>query len=496
MKDLLATPATAWTFTILKRGELAYLSWNVLFLALQMYPGVLYLLRSCMVGFQHYHKANTLTLVGSEIFDKVFLLAFIFTWRGIGNGDPSMGELMTISFGTTFAYYMRDFFMFGVQVYFIRPMLRNVGLSLRDIVVPRFSREVVKTSLKNGLSVSVVGILAQVVVFLTTLFYVDAITQYTTFMVLSSTGLSFLNFIDYFGKIDLTAPFSEAYQNGKQDLAEFYVAQIWKYWGYVNGAMMFTFAAFLGVLAQSLLAIPGLENYALLGVFLVPAWFYKFFTPLAEQGDTVLVSVMHLKMFQVLRVLEEGLKVAWVVLMLYVFRWQEGGIVAIAYVLVFSVAVPQWVKTALVWVYVRRRMLHFRVPVWQAIVAPFTSGAINFALVTLYLRLVHALYVGLLGPLLAGIVTIVVVLVVFPAFMYPLWYGLLGGWDEFGLATYRKAASMAGPSSFFYSRAARITSWAAGVSPLTGRFAIPHERAEEEIGALMARRDGAAGGKK
>ncbi len=489
---LKTTIFSAWTFTMIRQGDLAYLSWNILLLAIQHYPGFLYLFRSCLAGLQHYHKASLLNVIGSEIFDKVFLLIFIFMWRDIGNSNPSMGELMTISFGTTFAYYMRDFFMFGLQIYFIKPVLAKMGLSVRTLLVPRFSRDVVKTAFKAGASVSVVSIVAQLVTYIMTMMYVDAIFQFTTFMVLSSTATSFLNFIDYFGKIDLTAPFSEAFRNEKRELSLFYLANIWKYWGYVNGAMLFVFAAFLGVISQTLLAIPGLENYALLGIFIVPAWVYKFFLPLAEQGDTILVSSMRLKTFQALRILEEVLKIAWVAALLYIFQWQRTGITAIAYLLILAVAVPQWVKTALAWIYIRRRLLPYKIPVWQAFGAPFLSGGINFLLITLYLKTVHAALLTSIGAMLAGVVTMVFVLVVFPPFVFPFFYGLLGGWDDFGLQTYQQATTIAGPSRFFFRRAAMLTRWSALHSPLTGRFPIPHETAVAEIKALTEQKRQAA----
>ncbi len=483
---LKTTIFSIWTFTVISQGNLAYLSWNILLLSIQHYPGILNLPRSCMAGLQQYHVANTLNALGSEVFDKVFLLCFIFMWRNIGNQNPAIGELMTMAFGTTFAYYMRDFFMFALQVYLIRPMLHKVGITLRSLYEPRFSRDVVKTAFRAGFLVSVPGIIAQVIAFGIAMMYVNKIPQYTTFSVLFSSATMFITFIEYFGKIDLTAPFSEAYRNQKQHLSLFYIAQGWKYWGYVNGAMMLMYAAFLDLLSRTLLAIPGLQNYALIGVFLLPAWIQKFFSPLAEQGDMILVGSMRLKVFQAFRICEEVSKVAWVAVMLFWFQWQAAGLTAIALVFALATSVPQWIKATLVWVYIRKKLLPYSIPVWQAIVTPLASGAIVFGLVSAYLAFVHPLYLPALGPVFAGIVSIVVILVLFPTIVFPFFYGLLGGWDDFGLETYQKSAVMAGPSKFFYRNASRVTTWAARHSPLTNRFPIPHAKALDEIRDLVA----------
>ena len=482
---LKTTVFSIWTFTVISRGNLAYLDWNILLLAIQQYPGILYLLRSVMAGLQQYHVANTLNALGSDVFDKVFLLIFIFMWRNIGNQNPAIGELMTMAFGTTFAYYMRDFFMFGVQVTIIRSMLRKLGIPLRALFQPHFSKDVVKTAFRTGFLVSIPGIIAQVVAYSMTMMYVNAISQFTTLSVLSSSASGFVAFIDYFGKIDLTAPFSEAYRNQKWQLSTFYIAQGWKYWSYINGSMVIIFAAFLGVLAQAILAIPGLENYAFIGVFLLPALIQKFFQPIAEQGDMILVGTLRFKIFQAFRIFEESFKLAWVAMILYWFRWQSGNMSSIAFLFVLAVSVPQWIKTTLVWIYIKKKILPYTIPIWQALVAPLVSGAIIYGLITLYLTYVHALYVPIVGSLVAGMITIVFILVLFPTSIFPFFYALLGGWDDFGLETYQKAVAMAGPSKFFYRNASRITTWAARHSPLTNRFPIPHAAAVEEITALM-----------
>lgn len=482
---LKTTLFSLWTFFIIRSGNLAYLSWNLLFLAIKFYPGVLNTLRSCLVGLQHYHKASLLNTLGSEIMDKVFLLILIFWWRQIGNENPALGELLTMSFGTTFAYYMRDFFMFGLQIYVIKPILRDMGIPLGSLFRPEFSRDTVITTLKSGLSVSIIGIIAQLNTYVIILMYVDNIMNYTTLSVLSSTGLSFINFIDYFGKIDLTAPFSEAYRNDKHHLARFYIAQIWKYWGYVNGAMLFTFLAFLNVLAETILAIPGLENYALLGYFLLPAWIYKFFLPLAEQGDTVLVSAMRLKIFQLFRIIEEGTKLIWIFLMFFAFHWQNLGLVAVAFILIFAGAVPQWLKDIIVWIYIKRKLINYEIPIWQTFVAPFGAGILVYLIVTYLLDTVFPLLTSVLSVLYAGIIMIVFTLIVFPPMVFPFFYGLFGGWDDFGLSIFEKSSHMAGPSKFFFRPGAILTQWAAKFSPLTNRFPIPNTDAEKEINALM-----------
>jgi hypothetical protein len=479
------TMMSIWTFMVIKNGNLAYLSWNLLFLAIKHYPGILNMLKSCLVGFQQYHKASLLNTIGSEIMDKVFLLVFIFWWRDIGNSNPALGELMTMAFGTTFAYYMRDFFMFGLQIYVIKPILKGMGIELRSLFLTEISKDTIKSSLKGGLSVSVINIIGTLMTYFIIMLYVGHIVNYTTLSVLSATAMSFINFIDYFGKIDLTAPFTEAFRNGKKHLSSYYIAQIWKYWGYVNGAMLFTFVAFLDLLAQTILAIPGLENYALIGFFLLPAWIYKFFLPLAEQGDTIIVSSRRLKQFQIFRIIEEILKISWVFLLFYVLKWHLQGITAVAYVLIIAGAFPQWIKDLIDWIYIKKYLISYQIPIWQAIVAPFLSGTIVYFIITFLLKYTHPFLLHQFGVLGAGIMIIVFTLIIFPPIIFPFFYGLLGGWDDFGLKVFQKSASISGPSRIFYNAGAKLTTWAAKHSFLTNKFAIPYREAEEEIQALM-----------
>ncbi len=476
---------SVFTLWIIKSGNLAYLSWNLLFIAIKHYPGVLYTLRSCLSGLQYYHKANFLNTLGSEILDKVFLLGLIFFWRKVGNDNPNLGELMTMSFGTTFAYYVRDFFMFGIQIYMIKPILAKMGIPLTSLYYPKFSKTVVITALKSGFSVSFIAIISQLFAYFIVMIYVGNIMNYTTLSVLSSTAMSFINFIDYFGKIDLTTPYSEAYRNNKRNLASFYIAQIWKYWGYVNGAMLFTFLAFLNILSQTILSLPGLENYALLGYFLLPAWIYKFFLPIAEQGDTILVSSMNLKIFQIIRIIEEVGKIVWVYVIFFIFRWQNNGLIAITYILVFVIAIPQWIKNFITWIYIRKRIITYKIPIWQSIIAPYGAGFLIYLIISTILRILYPIFGTSPYFLFIGIFIIVLILVFFPPIIFPFFYGLLGGWDDFGLSIYERSYTMAGPSKIFFKAGVLLTKFAARISPLTNRFSIPHDEAENEIKQLV-----------
>jgi hypothetical protein len=482
---LKTTIFSIWTIFVIRNGNLAYLSWNLLFLAMKHYPGVLNTLKSVMAGLQHYHKASLLNTIGSEIMDKLFLLIMIGWWRSYGTANPNLGELMTMAFGTTFIYYMRDFFMFGLQIYVIRPILKNIGIPLKSLFYPIFSKDTIITTLRSGLSVSFINILATLNTYLIIMLYVGNIVNYTTFSVLSSTGLSFIAFIDYFGKIDVAAPVSEAYLNAKFELARYYIAQVWKYWGYVTGSMLFAFLAFLNILAETILAIPGLQNYALIGTFLLPAWIYKTFLPIAEQGDTILVSSMKLKSFQIIRLVEEGLRIVWILIIFYIFRWQSYGIQAVAFCLIFSTAVPQWIKDIIVWIYINKKVISFKIPIWQAIIAPIGSGIGIYFLITIFLHVGFPYLTSWFGPLIGGIIVIVLTLIIVPPIVFPFFYGLFGGWDEYGLQIYEKSVQLAGPSKPFYFIAAKLTRLLSKISPLTNKFKIPHESALIEMKELM-----------
>jgi len=376
--------------------------------------------------------------------------------------------------------------MFIIQMIVLKPMFTKMNLNLIEIFRPSFSRETIITTLKSGLSVSVIGILATVNSYFIVMLFAGNIMNYTTFSVLLSTALSFINFIDYFGKIDLTAPFSEAYQNGKLELSKFYIAQNWKYWGYVNGSMMCTFLAFLPVLAETVLAIPGLGNYGMIGLFLLPSWIQKFFLPIAEQGDTIIVCAKKLKQYQVIRLFEEGIKVLWIVVIFFVFQWQNTSPALIGFIMVFATVLPQWIKSVISWIYIKKQIINYTIPIWQALVAPFLSAAVVYGIVSLILQTIFPILSQNFGPLIGGVIIIVSTLVIFPPIVFPFCYGVFGGWDNFGIKIYEKSVNLAGPSKPFYRISARLTRWAAKISPLTNKFAIPHDLAEQEIQVLMS----------
>ena len=90
-----------------------------------------------------------------------------------------------------------------------------------------------------------------------------------------------------------------------------------------------------------------------------------------------------------------------------------------------------------------------------------------------------------LGPLIAGIILIVVTLVFIPPMLFPLIYGFFGGWDEYGLNIFEKSSHLAGPSKILFRPAAILTRWASNHSFIMNKFPIPYENAIIEMKELM-----------
>jgi hypothetical protein len=109
----------------------------------------------------------------------------------------------------------------------------------------------------------------------------------------------------------------------------------------------------------------------------------------------------------------------------------------------------------------------------------------------------RAFGLGLLGVVLAALlalvwmggelydISLIMTLVVFlpPVTYFPL-LGLLGGWDRHGLEQFALAADGAGLAYALYYPAYRLSASLCRVSPLFGRYPIPHAEASAEAAEL------------
>jgi hypothetical protein len=134
-------------------------------------------------------------------------------------------------------------------------------------------------------------------------------------------------------------------------------------------------------------------------------------------------------------------------------------------ILAYVVALP--IKNVVAWWINRRLILPFRIYWWQTAVAPLVAGLINWTL----LRTLGTMMGGEeINQITSVILFFIALLPSLPVFCF--FNGLLGGWDDAGLAELQRAtrlSSLGKPIAWLIYYASAL---GARLSPLHGRFPL------------------------
>jgi O-antigen/teichoic acid export membrane protein len=344
-------------------------------------------------------------------------------------------------------------------------------MGVRSIVLflAHFDRDTVITALRFGAPVTVAGVAGAVGYTVQASLVAGSIRNWTEVQgnwdVVSTGGL-LVAYSAVWGLYQGMMPaISEAFSHGRLQLTRYYVAQGFKYGGFVS---LFVASALIGVGGRFILGAlgPGYQRaaglmvvMALWGAIQFPAWL----------ADRLQEGVGRPDLEMWLLIGEQALRI--VLMFLLVPRLQLLGLI-----LAYCVALP--LKDVAAWLVNRAVLFRYRIYWWQTAAAPLLAGAAN------------CLLLRLLGDVLWRGDQVTSVLLFFIALLpslavYCFINGLLGGWDDHGLAELRRAAGMSSLGRPVAWGIYYACTWGARLSPLHGRFPIDLYAAAEAEGAAL-----------
>ena len=324
------------------------------------------------------------------------------------------------------------------------------------------------------------------------LMYLDAMPQYSTFITLNGLAAGISGVVNV-GSFRLTASLAESYMNDKEELARFYLLQTFKWNGFLMCFLTFTLLGVLPMLMTEITRLPGLENYILAAPFFIPTLIHQIFRPWIDIPNSVLIATRHIGFYTFVRLLEEGLQVFFVWLYLYgvglQIIWGFNGIV---FILAFEHFFPRLIKMIMCWIYTHKRIFKLKLNYMQTFIVPLIASVPTLLFGTFYYLFIfkplEALFVPLLGEyalLVPAAIYIVFGLLVVPLCVFLPLTGYLGGWDDFGLLTFRKAVDLSGPSKILAFPLYKAVLFGAKRSRFHNRWKMDWSKAAEEINELM-----------
>jgi len=413
-------------------------------------------------------------------------IAFVLLGRWYGQNNPAVGEIMGIAIGSIIGTYVDDFLSMAVCIVFFKRALRQYNIKIRDCFGHDLDRKLVKDILTFGLKTGIPHLFWPAVTLYALFLWITLVPQYTTFVTLAGFAGSLGGFS--FIYIDLGGAISESFLNNKKKLAGYYIAEAWRFVGFIQWLMIPI--TLIIMIYGDLITFVGLEYYALGAVFILPKMCRELQQPYNNISEAVITQANHPNISFWMHLLEDVLALlGWFVFLFWLQLPQRYGMIAIAWLIPCGEMPAICAKVIINYILIHKRIIKLKFALWQTFGATACAAACVFGLALVFYGFVY-LPIRDVGEPMVAIITITVFgFMVIPFFIYTPLTVLFGGWDDDSLWYFKIAARISGPSRFIAVPMARVLEWAARRSPWHNRFKFDASGALQEARELMAQKN-------
>lgn len=432
-------------------------------------PGFYAVFRHALSAWQRFDYVQIIELISALVIPLVVQPIVVLSMVAWGKSHPIVGASMGGLYGLAAAGYITQVlaFLLGYFLY------RRIGYNVKVLFMAHFDWKTIKESFRFGVFEMLgsgsytAGQAAEIAIITAYLINYNEVWGNWGLAAGLAGGTGVLMTLTETG--NLLPAMSEAISHGKEKLSQYYAAMAMKWGGMVSG---FFCASLLAVMPRFILGTTGPE-FERAAAYVVPWIFYMALPFVTWTTDTVALAANRPYLKSYLIAGEQVLRIVLVLLLIRRFQ---------IYALVYAYMVAITTKDIVSYVVVNRYCFRQRFYAWQTLAAPVMAGVAHY----LVLR-------GLTGFIWQGdqwTSLLIYIIGIIPSFpLYAFFYGLFGGWDDGGLAEFRRAvdiSSIARPFALVLWKASTI---GAGISPLHGRFPIDiREEAMEEAKLLTKER--------
>ncbi|MBD3350923.1 MAG: hypothetical protein GF364_05500 [Candidatus Lokiarchaeota archaeon] len=496
LTGLILVTSLSWYILFMLKADsgLEYAKWLMLIMLTREYPAMLDMFMKCIKGLQQFDKEAQIYF-SRDIITKGLEIVFVVLGRIWGESNPKIGGIMGLAIGFAVGTYIDDFINMFIAALYFKRILKKMGFSLTDTFIPRMGKDVIRTSVIYGIQVSLPGLFSSITGFFVFFAWYEAVPAYLTLQTLNKTADELANITKRSEGINLKGGLSESYNNGRQKLTQYYIAQIFKWYGFFTMGIGIVVMTFFPALLDLIFSGNDLQTYLLAIPFIVPNVLH---TILVEGLDGTCKQILTMTNHQLFNSLMDishniaSLITTWLYLSVTQIP-QKYGIVAMIWILPMGNFVADFGFMLIRWVFIHKNVVKLEIPVWQAFIAPIFPALITFGVGKLWLFTVHNWIINLIGGTMgiyvAGIITVLFAFVVCFLFCFISLYSFFGGWDDYGLKIFNEAVKISGPSKIFFVPISKFSNWLTDVSPLHNKFPIPWEDADRQAIELMIIRE-------
>ena len=457
---------TAIAGTLLPRTPYALYAWSIILHTLIQLPGFYQVFRYALKGLQRFDYAQILEMGWALVFPLLTQPVIVTLMVAWGRNRPVFGPAMGGLLGLGLAAYAGEALTFLVGLW----LYRRLGYQARLLFLAHFDWEVIWTAFRFGvfdMLASVAWMIGQAVEILLTQRLVNYAEVWGNWTIAQ-------NFIYAYQVIsalyeNLVPAISEAVSHGRRALAQYYSVVAYKWGGMISA---FIGAVLLAVADRFILGATGPE-FVRAAAYAVPLIIWGAIQYPSWVGDNVQLGANRPYLKTSLVAAEQAIRIGLAALL--IGRLQVYGLIVAYFVGLLA-------KDLAAYAINHRICFPQRFYFWQSLGSPVLAGAAQYALVRWFGGLIWR------GDQVTSVLVFFIgILPSFPVFAFL--YGLLGGWDDDGLAELRRAADLSGlmrPLSLLFWRS---TSLGARLSPLHNRFPIRiRAAAMEEARSLTGER--------
>ena len=483
-------------FYFLVHTSFQYLAWFILANSLVQYPGMLTIMQGSLSAFQRGDKAAWLQWLQDTVFNVTINIVFLIIGKYWGDSDPAIGELMGITIWYILSQFMGNYINLCIGAKMFATVMKKRGIEhgMLELFRPHFDRPIViqclKFTGKQWIGNQVLGIIGYFV-------GIYIIMQTPSFA--SWSGLLLIpNFLGHLVSMinwgnPVVPAVSESYNNGKPELARYFVHNMFKYWMFTTVFM----ATPLIVLSSKILntiIISGilgtsLANYQA-GIVMIPlvmiisasgqwrGWWSRLFVACDDPMPPIWLNYIFTPSGYILQFVLLYLCVTTYTLPVWLIP------------LGFSGFINNIAQTVVGWIWFQRKILKigYKQMAWQAFAAPALAAACYAGCLIVFQwalwPVLESAFTAMLGPqwgpLIMAFLILLAILFVFPLIMMVPFYALFGGWDDFTIEELRKTAAVSGPSKGIMIFMYKISAACAKVSRLHNRFPLADYKVVEK----------------
>ena len=489
------------SFTYFVESGTAYLTWFILAQTMVQYPGMLMIMEDSLKSFQRGDKTAWLSWLQDTVFQVTINILFLMIGKAWGESNPAIGEIMGITIFYILSQFVDDWINLLVGAKMFGTVLKSKGIDhgFIELMKPEFDKEIVKESLKFTGKQWAGGQVTGMIGYFINLYVIVNMPQMASWagLLLIPTFLGHL-----VGMVPWATPtvpaISEAYNNGKVDLAQYFIHDVLKYYVFVTMWMAIPLIVLTPNILETIMNvsfISGLENYRS-GLAMIPIMMLI--------SGTGTIRGLWASIFVACDKPMPPIYIGWIftipgflIQFLFIYLCIDAQALPPYYVLIMPTFITSSLQMVVgyAWLHKTTIKINYKKIAWQVLIAPMLTS-ICYAIVLYLFQLTmwdglvwiftDLFRMGEIGGVVFSFLILLALLFIFPAIFYAPFYAFFGGWDDFTLEEFRKCAEISGPSKFIMMMLYNVSAKFSKMSKWSNKFPIAdYEVIKQQVQELV-----------